>query len=352
MTDAAERRDLAGGRRGIPLPAAAPHRQAHAARDGGGTLARPLPGAGRTRAGRERRHGGACRRRGRRMTGVGGDTGRGVRVAARSVRTWRRHRRPRRDRRHLRLGIDGWDLEDLQTADHRLRVASHGRLRALRVPSRRRLPAPTRTKRMRVPEAGRGPSSAPSAASQVAFERFHRIRDRIVERRCWTPPCSAAVIGACHRHRRPGRAPHYGPGAAGRGRRLRGGELVQRAGSSHAAHLPLPLRGRPAPAPAGRGGALRRSPASPGPTGAETRHTIVSGTTGSGKTVLIADLVEQIRARGERCVVYDKIGTYTETFFDSRAGRPAQPPRLPAHRAGRPSSRPAPPATSTPWPRP
>ena len=45
-------------------------------------------------------------------------------------------------------------------------------------------------------------------------------------------------------------------------------------------------------------------------------HTIVSGTTGSGKTVLIADLVEQIRARGERCVLYDKMGSYTETFFD------------------------------------
>ena len=54
----------------------------------------------------------------------------------------------------------------------------------------------------------------------------------------------------------------------------------------------------------------------PWPKDAETRHTIVSGTTGSGKTVLIADLVEQIRARGERCVLYDKMGSYTETFFD------------------------------------
>ena len=52
----------------------------------------------------------------------------------------------------------------------------------------------------------------------------------------------------------------------------------------------------------------------PWPSGAETRqtrHTIVSGTTGAGKTVLIADLVEQIRARGERCVLYDKMGSYT-----------------------------------------
>ena len=54
----------------------------------------------------------------------------------------------------------------------------------------------------------------------------------------------------------------------------------------------------------------------PYPERAETRHTIVSGTTGSGKTVLISDLVSQIRARGERCVLYDKMGSYTRAFFD------------------------------------
>ncbi|MCY4547219.1 MAG: type IV secretion system DNA-binding domain-containing protein, partial [Defluviicoccus sp.] len=54
----------------------------------------------------------------------------------------------------------------------------------------------------------------------------------------------------------------------------------------------------------------------PYPERAETQHTIVSGTTGSGKTVLISDLVAQIRARGERCVVYDKMGSYTAAFFD------------------------------------
>ncbi len=54
----------------------------------------------------------------------------------------------------------------------------------------------------------------------------------------------------------------------------------------------------------------------PYPERAETQHTIVSGTTGSGKTVLIADLVAQVRARGERCVIYDKMGSYTRSFFD------------------------------------
>ena len=54
----------------------------------------------------------------------------------------------------------------------------------------------------------------------------------------------------------------------------------------------------------------------PYPERAETQHTIVSGTTGSGKTVLISDLVAQIRGRGERCVVYDKMGSYTRAFFN------------------------------------
>ena len=54
----------------------------------------------------------------------------------------------------------------------------------------------------------------------------------------------------------------------------------------------------------------------PWPERAETQHTIVSGTTGSGKTVLISDLVAQIRERGERCILYDKMGSYTRSFFD------------------------------------
>ena len=54
----------------------------------------------------------------------------------------------------------------------------------------------------------------------------------------------------------------------------------------------------------------------PYPERTETQHTIVSGTTGSGKTVLISDLVQQIRQRGDRCVIYDKMGSYTEAFFD------------------------------------
>ena len=104
--------------------------------------------------------------------------------------------------------------------------------------------------------------------------------------------------------------------ALGRHRRIRGAELVParvlrgriRPWRSRVLDA-LPLRGRVRP---------YRIAGVPYPERTETQHTIVSGTTGAGKTVLIADLVEQIRARGERCVLYDKMGSYTETFFDAR----------------------------------
>ena len=104
--------------------------------------------------------------------------------------------------------------------------------------------------------------------------------------------------------------------ALGRHRRIRGAELVParvlrgriRPWTSRCLDA-LPLRGRVRP---------YRIAGVPYPERTETQHTIVSGTTGAGKTVLIADLVEQIRARGERCVLYDKMGSYTETFFDAR----------------------------------
>ena len=100
----------------------------------------------------------------------------------------------------------------------------------------------------------------------------------------------------------------------GRQKRIRGaemvtaGELRRRLQSPHErflAHLPGGARFRP-----------YSIAGIPYPERTETQHTIVSGTTGSGKTVLISDLVAQIRARGERCVLYDKMGTYTRSFFD------------------------------------
>ena len=97
-------------------------------------------------------------------------------------------------------------------------------------------------------------------------------------------------------------------------KRLRGAELVS---SKELGRRVLPLSRRAfrpfsgAPAP-------YRIAGVPYPERTETQHTIVSGTTGSGKTVLISDLVEQIRLRGERCVIYDKMGSYTQAFFDPK----------------------------------
>ena len=98
-----------------------------------------------------------------------------------------------------------------------------------------------------------------------------------------------------------------------RAKRLRGAEL---ASASQLARRIRPVGARlrkfsraPPPEP-------YRIAGVPYPARTETQHTIVSGTTGSGKTVLISDLVAQIRDKGERCVVYDKMGSYTRAFFD------------------------------------
>lgn len=54
----------------------------------------------------------------------------------------------------------------------------------------------------------------------------------------------------------------------------------------------------------------------PYPAYTETMHTLITGSTSSGKTVLISDLVNQIKARGDRAIIYDKMGIYTKRFFD------------------------------------
>ena len=97
-----------------------------------------------------------------------------------------------------------------------------------------------------------------------------------------------------------------------RSKRLRGAELVT---ARQLRDRIDPPRGRVVRKLAG-GQAPYRIAGVPYPDRAETQHTIVSGTTGSGKTVLISDLVQQIRKRGERCVIYDKMGSYTRAFFD------------------------------------
>ena len=100
----------------------------------------------------------------------------------------------------------------------------------------------------------------------------------------------------------------------GRRRRIRGAELVT-AGELRRRVRPAHLRALDR-LPGGKRLRPHSIAGIPYPERTETQHTIVSGTTGSGKTVLISDLVAQIRARGERCVIYDKMGSYTRAFFD------------------------------------
>ncbi len=54
------------------------------------------------------------------------------------------------------------------------------------------------------------------------------------------------------------------------------------------------------------------------PNGAETMHTLVTGTTGAGKTVAIMELLDQIRARGDKAIIYDKMDSFTKAFYDSK----------------------------------
>jgi type IV conjugative transfer system coupling protein TraD len=51
------------------------------------------------------------------------------------------------------------------------------------------------------------------------------------------------------------------------------------------------------------------------PQGSETQHIQMVGTTGSGKTVAIRELLQTIRERGERAIIYDKGGTYLSRFY-------------------------------------
>ena len=67
----------------------------------------------------------------------------------------------------------------------------------------------------------------------------------------------------------------------------------------------------------------------PYPERAETQHTIVSGTTGSGKTVLISDLVAQIRERGERWRHLRQDGQLHSFFLRFRTGCSPEPPGRP-----------------------
>lgn len=56
----------------------------------------------------------------------------------------------------------------------------------------------------------------------------------------------------------------------------------------------------------------------PYPAHSENTHTLIAGTTGSGKTILTSSLIAQIKKRGDRAIIYDKMGVYTERFYDPK----------------------------------
>lgn len=54
----------------------------------------------------------------------------------------------------------------------------------------------------------------------------------------------------------------------------------------------------------------------PFPYGFEQSHVMLTGTTGTGKTTLIRQVVAQAIERGDRCVLFDLTGHYMEAFYD------------------------------------
>jgi len=54
----------------------------------------------------------------------------------------------------------------------------------------------------------------------------------------------------------------------------------------------------------------------PYPKDGETLHTMICGSTGSGKTVSISHLVNQIKQRGDKAIIFDKMCFYTSKFYN------------------------------------
>lgn len=54
----------------------------------------------------------------------------------------------------------------------------------------------------------------------------------------------------------------------------------------------------------------------PLPKGAETQHFLFHGTTGTGKSMSIRALLDQIKARGDKAIIYDRHGDYLQYYYD------------------------------------
>lgn len=56
----------------------------------------------------------------------------------------------------------------------------------------------------------------------------------------------------------------------------------------------------------------------PYPKDHEKTHTLITGASGTGKTVAISDLIDQVRKKGQKAIIYDKMGVYVERFYDPK----------------------------------
>lgn len=54
----------------------------------------------------------------------------------------------------------------------------------------------------------------------------------------------------------------------------------------------------------------------PYPNHSEHQHTLITGGSGTGKTQTMLNLIEQIRKKGEKVIIYDRMGSFTRKFYD------------------------------------
>lgn len=58
----------------------------------------------------------------------------------------------------------------------------------------------------------------------------------------------------------------------------------------------------------------------PYPNHSEKTHTLITGAVGTGKTVLMTNLINQVRKKKQKAIIYDYMGVYTERFYDPSKG--------------------------------
>lgn len=59
--------------------------------------------------------------------------------------------------------------------------------------------------------------------------------------------------------------------------------------------------------------------------GTETQHLLITGTTGSGKTNMLNELLPQIRRNKQRAIIFDVTGSFVERFFDPKRDKLLNP---------------------------